>query len=398
MASYTDWNASLTEPTQMLYQNSPYETVNSPEVMPVYPATAYCMEDTADYAAANAGEKYLYNRSANPNRTSLGRAISQLEHGADSLICASGMAAISSGLLGLLRVGDHILVNRAIYGETIELLETVLTRYGISVTFADFTNAEAVRAAMRENTVLLYTEVISNPLTYVTDIAQIAALAHGAGALLMVDSTFTTPLLVKPLDLGADVVVHSLTKYFGGHSDVTGGSITASQDLIDRIRPTYTLLGGCLDAGSAWMLSRSIQTMALRVEKQNQNAIRLAQMLVQHPKVRQVYHPSLPEHPQHMLAQNMLKNGYGAILSFRLEDRLETVNGFIRHLKWIRYLGTLGGIRTSITHPLTAFQNAFSPDTLRQLGLSDGLVRVSVGAEAVEDIWGDFAQALEQIP
>ena len=138
--------------------------------------------------------------------------------------------------------------------------------------------------------------------------------------------------------------------------------------------------------------------MALRVEKQNQNAIRLAQMLVQHPKVRQVYHPSLPEHPQHMLAQNMLKNGYGAILSFRLEDRLETVNGFIRHLKWIRYLGTLGGIRTSITHPLTAFQNAFSPDTLRRMGLSDGLVRVSVGAEAVEDIWGDFAQALEQIP
>ena len=397
MASYTDRNPSLTETTQMLYSNSPYEPVNSPEVMPIYPSTAYCMADTADYASANAGEKYLYNRSANPNRASLGRAISRLEHGADSLICASGMAAISSGLLGLLRGGDHILVNQHLYGEAIELLETVLTRYGISVIYADFTDPEAVRGALGEQTALLYTEVISNPLTYVTNIPEIAAIAHEAGALLMVDSTFTTPLLVKPLDLGADVVVHSLTKYFGGHSDVTGGSITASQALIDRIRPTYTLLGGCLDAGSAWMLSRSIQTMAMRVEKQNQNAARLAKLLDRHPKVRQVYHPSLPEHPQHALAQTML-GGYGAILSFRLEDRLETVNGVIRRLKWIRYLGTLGGIRTSITHPLTAFQNAFSPDVLRRMGLSDGLLRVSVGAEDGEDIWADFAQALDQIP
>ena len=394
MRDRSDLHLPMSERTRLLYQNCPSEAVNTPEVMPIYPSTAYCMEDTADYAAANAGEKYLYNRSGNPNRSSLGRAISAMEHGEDSLICASGMAAISTALLGLLHTGDHITVNRAIYGETIELLKTVLSRYGVTMTLADFTDIEAVRAAVCDNTVLLYTEVIANPLTYVTDIAQIAGVAHSFGALLVVDSTFTTPFLVKPLDLGADIVLHSLTKYFGGHSDVTAGSVTASRTVIDRIRPTYTLLGGVLDSFSAWMLSRSIQTMAMRVEKQNQNAAELAAWLSRHPKVLQVYHPSLPEHPQHQLARQMLSGGCGAIVSFRLEDDPETVNRFIRRLNLVRYLGTLGGIRTSITHPLTAFRDAFSPETLREMGLSEGLIRVSVGAEDINDLLADFSQAL----
>lgn len=396
MWDHAGQNAAMSEQTKLLYQNCPSEEVNVPEVMPIYPSTAYCMRDTADYIAANTGEKYLYNRSGNPNRSSLAQTISQLEHGADSLICASGMSAISTALLGLLRAGDHIVVNQTIYGETIELLETVLSRYGIYVTFADFTLPETVRSAICDQTVLLYTEVIANPLTYVTDIKKIAEIAHSAGALLAVDSTFTTPILIKPLDLGADLVLHSLTKYFGGHSDVTGGSITASQALIERIRPTYTLLGGCLDATSAWMISRSIQTMAMRVDRQNQNATELAERLSRHPKVLQVYHPSLLAHPQHQLAQQMFSGSYGAIVSFRLEDNLERVNTFIHRLKLVQYLGTLGGIRTSITHPMTAFQDAFSPETLQEMGLSTGLIRVSVGAEDIADIWADFSQALDR--
>lgn len=396
MWDHAGQNAAMSEQTKLLYQNCQSEEVNVPEIMPIYPSTAYCMRDTADYIAANTGEKYLYNRSGNPNRSSLAQTISQLEHGADSLICASGMSAISTALLGLLRAGDHIVVNQTIYGETIELLETVLSRYGIYVTFADFTLPETVRSAICDQTVLLYTEVIANPLTYVTDIKKIAEIAHSAGALLAVDSTFTTPILIKPLDLGADLVLHSLTKYFGGHSDVTGGSITASQALIERIRPTYTLLGGCLDATSAWMISRSIQTMAMRVDRQNQNATELAERLSRHPKVLQVYHPSLLAHPQHQLAQQMFSGSYGAIVSFRLEDNLERVNTFIHRLKLVQYLGTLGGIRTSITHPMTAFQDAFSPETLQEMGLSSGLIRVSVGAEDIADIWADFSQALDR--
>ncbi|MCI2062413.1 MAG: aminotransferase class I/II-fold pyridoxal phosphate-dependent enzyme, partial [Eubacteriaceae bacterium] len=313
-----------------------------------------------------------------------------------TLICSSGMAAISTVLLSLLKSGDHVVMSKAIYGETIELVQMIITGFGIEVTFADFTDPEEVKKAVKENTKMFYTEIIANPLTLVTDLDVIAAIAGENNILTIVDSTFTTPFVFRPLEHGADLVLHSMTKYFGGHSDITGGCITASTELIDRIYPKYLLLGCCLDPVSSWMTLRSVKTMSMRVRAQNQNAIKIAQALAQDPHVKAVYHPSLPEHPHHELASKLFDTdyGYGAMLSFCLEDDHEKVAKFMKSLKLICYLGTLGGIRTTFTHPRTAFVNNFSDEELDNMGLAEGLIRISVGAEDSRDLIEDLTQAL----
>lgn len=384
--------------TEVLYQGTtPQGIIKNPETPAIYPATAYILDDREDYKFADKGGRYYYNRTANPNRDELGAAISFLEKGEKTLICSSGMAAISTVLLTLLKCGDHIVMSKAIYGETIELAEMILPDFGIEVTLVDFTHPEEVKKAVRKNTKLFYTEIIANPLTLVTDLDAITAIAQENNILTVVDSTFTTPFVFRPLEHGADLVLHSMTKYFGGHSDITGGSITASAKLIDRIYPKYLLLGCCLDPVSSWMTLRSIKTMSMRVKAQNQNAILIAKALAQDPHVKAVYHPSLPEHPHHELASRIFDTeyGYGAMLSFRLEDNHEKVDKFMKNLKLICYLGTLGGIRTTFTHPRTAFINNFSAEELDGMGLAEGLVRISVGAEDSRDLIADLQQALD---
>lgn len=368
---------------------------DNPEVAPIYQTTAYCVKDTDDYDFANKGGKYLYNRTANPNRDCLGESISYLEHGEKTIVCSSGMAAISTVLLGLLKQGDHAVISKAIYGETIELIENMLKNYGIEVTFVDFTDIVAVEKAIKKNTVLLYTEIIANPLTLVVDIEKVSTIAHKYNAIVAVDSTFTTPFVIKPIDRGADIVIHSLTKYFGGHSDITGGSITATNKIINKLMPSYLLLGCCMDPNTAWLTSRSIKTMAMRVKRQNKNAEILAHALTKNPKVKAVYHPSIETHPQHELAKSIFTNGYGAMMSFRVEDDLDKVNEFMHRLKIVKYMGTLGGIRTTIAHPATAFRNEFTAEQLKEMGLYEGLIRISTGAEEVDDLIQDFNKALD---
>lgn len=381
--------------TQLLYQGTePCGEIRNPEVPPIYPSTAYIIDDMDDYDYASKGGRYYYSRTANPNRDGLGKAISYLEQGEDTLICSSGMAAISTVLLGLLRQGDHILMSKAIYGETIELADRMLKNFGIEVSFADFTDIQAVSGSIRPNTRMLYTEVIANPLTLVVDLDAVHQLTAEKNILLVVDSTFTTPFVFRPLQHGADIVIHSLTKYFGGHSDITGGSITASEALIRKLRPQYLLLGCCLDPNTAWLTQRSIKTMGMRVEKQNENARLLAKALSEDSRVRAVHHPSLPSHPQHELASRIFDCGCGAIISFRVEDSREKVNDFMHRLKLVKYLGTLGGIRTTYTHPATAFRDEFTQQELEEMGMYEGLIRVSVGAEDIRDLIEDFTQAL----
>jgi len=384
------------ENTEILYRGMDIEGIaESPEVAPIYNTTAYCVKDTDDYDFANNGGKYFYNRTANPNRDCLGESISYLEHGEKTIVCSSGMAAISTTLLGLLKQGDHAVISKAIYGETIELIEHKLINYGVEVTFVDFTDVEQVEKEIKENTVLLYTEIIANPLTLVVDIEKISEIAHKKNVLIIVDSTFTTPFVIKPIDKGVDIVIHSLTKYFGGHSDITGGSITSTKEIIKKLMPTYLLLGCCMDPNTAWLTSRSIKTMGMRVKKQNQNAEMLAHALTQNPKIKAVYHPSIETHPQHELAKSIFTNGYGAMMSFRVEDDLDKVNEFMHRLKIVKYMGTLGGIRTTIAHPATAFRNEFTAEQLMDMGLYEGLIRISTGAEEVDDLIQDFNNALE---
>lgn len=383
--------------TEVLYQGTTLQgIVRNPETPAIYPSSAYILDDMEDYLFADKGGRYYYNRSANPNRDELGAAVSFLEKGEKTLICSSGMAAISTVLLSLLKNGDHVVMNQAVYGETVELAKWILPGYGIEVSFVDFTDLEAVKNAVRENTKMFYTEVIANPLTLVTDLDEVTKIAHAHGILTVVDSTFTTPFVYRPLEHGADIVLHSMTKYFGGHSDLTGGCVTASEELIDRINPEYLLLGCCLDPVSSWMFLRSVKTMSMRVRAQNQNAVKIAEALSEDPHVKAVYHPSLPDHPQHALASRVFDTeyGYGAMLSFRLEDDHKKVSAFMKRLKLIRYLGTLGGIRTTFTHPRTAFRNNFSGEELDSMGLAEGLVRISVGAEDSRDLIEDLKQAL----
>jgi len=383
--------------TNILYVGNKINGIaENPDCPPIYPATAYCVKDTADYDFANCGGKYFYNRTANPNRDALAQAINYLENGESTIICSSGMAAISTTLLGLLKSGDHAVMSSAVYGETIELIENVMKDFDVEVTFVDFTDEAAVEKAIKKNTVLLYTEIISNPLTLVVDIDKITTIAKKHNILTVVDSTFTTPMVIRPLDHGADIVIHSLTKYFGGHSDITGGSITSTNDIIKRLTPKFLLFGSCLDPNSSWLLARSVRTMEMRVKAQNYNAVKIAEFLSLCPKVHAVHHPSVPTHPQHDLALKYFPEDMcGAIVSFRVDDDIEKVNKFIGKLNIIKYLGTLGGIRTTLTHPATAFMREFSKEELEKMGLFDGLIRISVGAEDADDLIGDLNQALE---
>lgn len=385
----------MSRDSEMLYRGRIHgKEILDPDCPPIYHATACRIVDTDDYDFANAGGRYFYNRTAAPNRDMLADAVSFMEGGEASIITSSGMAAISTTLLSLLRQGDHILASKSIYGETIELMNRLLPRMGIVTDYADFTEPDDVRTHITPQTKLLYTEIISNPLIRITDIDAISAIAKEIGALTVVDNTFSTPFAIRPLEHGADIVIHSLTKFFGGHSDITGGSVTSSGKLIDTMTPQFLLLGGCMDPNTAWLTLRSIRTMKLRVARQMQNADKLAHALAEDRRVRYVNYPTLSSHPEYGLAHRLMPDGCGPMLSFRVEDDRSKVNAFIRSLSMIQYLGTLGGYRTSLTHPATAFRSEFAPEQLRAMGLEEGLVRISTGIEEPEDIINDIKNAL----
>ena len=365
------------------------------EEQPLYRSTVFETEDTGDYDRANCGERYLYDRIEAPNRDCLGQAVSMLERGEDTAVFGAGMGAISAVFLALNRRGSHVVVNRAVYGETIEFLNDVLTGYGVDVSYVDFEAPEEVERAITERTTLVYTEVLTNPLLRVVDLDAVVKLARRRGVLTVVDSTFTTPFLIRPLEHGADLVIHSLTKYFGGHSDITGGSVTGSRELVKKVRRTQVLLGSCMAPDSAWLALRSLRTMDLRVRRQMENAAAIAGALEADSRVRYVNYPGLASHPQHELATRLLDGGYGAMLSFRVEDDLGKVDEMIHRLKVIRYLGTLGGIRPSLAHPATAFRHEFSCEELEAVGIYDGLIRISAGIEDAEDLIQDLRWALE---
>lgn len=277
--------------TQLLYLGTvPCGIVKNPEVPPIYPSTAYIIDDMDDYDFASSGGRYFYSRTANPNRDGLSQAISYLEQGDATIICSSGMAAIATVLLGLLESGSHILMSQRIYGETIELANTLLKKFKIQISYADFSNLSNVEELIQPNTRILYTEIISNPLTQVVDqvvdIDNLTKLAKKYDILTVIDSTFTTPFLIQPLTHGADIVIHSLTKYFGGHSDITGGSITASAGIIDALLPQYLLLGCCLDPYSAWLILRSIKQWECVSESKMKMPLPLLRHLITIPMLR----------------------------------------------------------------------------------------------------------------
>jgi cystathionine beta-lyase/cystathionine gamma-synthase len=387
---------SFNRETEILHQGARLKGRRDlPETAPVYLTTAFNVEDLDDLEALQAVQGFGYIRNRNPNRKALAELMTYLEGGEDSIICGAGMAAITTSLLSLLTRGDHMLSDRTLYGEDLELFDHIFQPMGIEVTYADFGDHAAIERAIRPNTKVLYTETISNPMITLVDIGAVAEIAHRHRAVLVVDNTFTTSLAMRPLELGADVSINSLTKYANGHSDVMAGSATGSRAFIRRAHEFQVLLGTAADPFTSWLCQRGIRTMDLRVQRQMDNAARLALALEAEPAVVRVNHPSLPSHPQHELARRTLRGGFGGMLSFVMPEDRAGINAFLRRLQLAHYAMTLGGYRTTLSHPVSSSHQCVPEEQRRKMGITFGLMRVSVGIENPDDLIADFRQALE---
>lgn len=389
----------FSEATQILYEGENIDGCSlAPESTPIFLTTAFTMGNLEDVQNTYDKKGYTYIRTRNPNRKSLADAISYLEKGKYTLIFSSGMGAITTTYFSVLKPGDHFIANSNIYGETFDAINILLVNYGVTIEYVDFGDLDAVKEAIKPNTKMIYTEVVSNPTDRLADIEELGKIAHSCGAMLMVDNTFTTPLSVKPITLGADIVINSLTKFINGHSDALAGSITVNdEDIFNKIHTIRMLTGTSGCPFSAWTIYRGIHTLDLRVKKQMKNAALLAEMLEKHPVVLKVNHPSLDSNPQKDIADKLFKdkNSTTGMLSFEMPDDKEKINEFMNRLHLAHYAPTLGGIRTTLSHPLHSSHHHVPKEELDKMGISFGLMRVSVGIEDAEDLIADFSQALD---
>ncbi len=333
-----------------------------------------------------------YSRTANPTRSVLERALADLEGGTAGFAFASGMAALTTVFL-LLRSGDHLVVSDDLYGGTYRVLEEVLRRYGLEASYVDTCDTGAVERALTPRTRMLLVESPTNPLLKVADLPALAGLARSRGVWLAVDNTFLTPYFQRPLELGAHLVIHSATKYLGGHNDLLAGCVVAGdQDLADRLARVHNSVGAVLDPQTSWLLIRSLKTLAVRLDRQARNALEVARALAGHPEVARVYYPGLPDHPGHALLARQA-SGFGAMVSFRLRsaDRLDT---FLERLNLVTFAESLGGVESLVTVPSRQTHCDIPPDVRERMGVTDDLVRLSVGLEAPDDLIEDLDRAL----
>lgn len=386
----------FTEYTKALYQGERVEGMElRPEALPLFATTAFNQDTLSDVRNVYDQKGFTYIRCKNPNREALAEVVSHLEGGEETLILSSGMGAISTTLLHLLKSGDHVVCNADIYGETLNIMRDVLPKFGVTTTLVSFMDTENIRRAIQPNTKIVYTEVVSNPCIRLADIPAAAKIAHAAGALLIVDNTFTTGVNIKPIALGADIVVNSLTKFMNGHSDAIGGSITASHEQIAEIDADCRLFGTPGTPFDSWMILRGMRTIGLRVPKQSENAAKLAKALEDDPHVLHVNHPSLESNPQHQLAKTLFQgNRMTGMLSFQVPEDDAKIDAFMSRLNFAHYAMTLGGFRSSLSHPVTSSHNHVPDDVRRAMGITPGLFRLSVGIEEAEDLIADFRQAL----
>ncbi|WP_206425357.1 bifunctional cystathionine gamma-lyase/homocysteine desulfhydrase [Staphylospora marina] len=354
--------------------------------VPIYQVSTYKQRRVGEHAG------YEYSRTGNPTRAALESLIAELENGARGLAFASGMAAIST-LVSLFNQGDHLVVGDDVYGGTYRVLSKVFSRLGIDADFVDTSDLDQVKAAIRENTRAVYMETPSNPLLKVSDIRALADLCKERGLLLIVDNTFLTPYWQNPLDLGADVVVHSATKYLGGHSDVVAGLlVTKDEQLGEQLHFLQNSIGGILGPQDSWLLMRGIKTLGLRMKQHEANARRIAEWLREHPKVKNVFYPGLPDHPGHALAARQAR-GFGGIISFDVGSA-EAADKVLESTRFFTLAESLGAVESLISVPARMTHASIPPERRAELGITDGLIRISVGVEDVEDLIEDLGRAL----
>lgn len=364
---------------------------------PIWLTTAFRADSSEHFAglAKDVRPQEFYTRYGNPTHREAETNIAALEGGEAALLTASGMGSIFVALMCALGQGDHVVAQRNLYPGTTTLLSEVAPRFGVECTFVDQTRAEAFAEALRPDTKLIYTETPTNPLMQLTDLRAVADIARARGIKTVVDNTFATPFNQRPLELGIDVVVHSATKYLGGHHDITAGCIIASQKFIEEAWRFSLVAGATMSPFDAWLLLRGLRTLPLRVERQNANALALAQFLERHPKVGRVHYPGLESHPQHELARRQM-HGFTGMLGVELGGGYEAAERFISSLKLATYAASLGGYETLVVHPAAMWGLQLSPEQRERMGVSDSLVRVSVGLEDERDLLKDFEQALAQ--
>ena len=373
--------------------------VTRAKTLPIYESSVFVydsLEQVDDFLAGNP-DNFMYTRLGNPNSRALEELICSLEGGEAALFSSSGMASISAALLGRLSAGDHLIVSRELYGTTQSLIENELSRFGITATLVDIKNLAAVEEAITANTRLIYTETASNPLVRISDIPALSRLAKAHSLKLLVDNTFLSPALYQPLADGADLVLHSTTKYLNGHSDATGGILVGEAEWVAQARRFQINSGASASPFEAWLTFRGAKTLALRMRAHSSNAQALAEALQEHPQVAKVYYPGLPSHPDHALAQKLFRKGYSGMLSFTLKGGLEEVDRLIHELQYSVFAPSLAGVASSITHPGKTSHRALSADVLSSLDIHDGTIRVSVGIEDADDIVADFIQALDRL-
>ena len=361
---------------------------------PIYQSSTFAFRDVC----TNAG--YDYTRSGNPTRAALEEALAVLEGGGGATCTSTGMSAVIVAL-NLLPHGSHLLCTVDCYGGTFRALEHARAAYGLEVTYLDLADLDAAQAAFRPNTGMVWIETPSNPLLRLTDIQRVADLARARGALTVVDNTFLSPVLQRPFDLGADLVIHSTTKYLNGHSDVVGGAVVAAPGrtaLVQRIQSMNNLLGTSQSPHDAFLVLRGLKTLLLRMKAHEVGAAAVAAWLQRHPAVAKVHYPGLPSHPQHALARAQQK-GFGAMLSFELRDgRPARVDHVLRSLRWFTLAESLGGVESLVAHPASMTHASMTPEARQRAGITDSVIRLSVGIEDPADLIWDLEEALRTLP
>ena len=357
--------------------------------------SSFVFGSAAEAAARFKGESPgpIYARFTNPTVNMMEARLAALEGAERCVAFASGMAAILATVMGLMKAGEHIVASRSIFGSTVQLFSNILGRFGIETTYVSPTDPAEWRAAVKPNTRLFFVESPSNPLTEVSDIRALAAIAHESGAWLAVDNCFCSPALQKPLELDADIVIHSATKYLDGQGRVLGGAVLGSQAIMEGVYTFLRTAGPTLSAFNAWVILKGLETLSIRMEAHSRNALALAQWLEAQPQVARVLYPGLPSHPQHALAMAQQKTG-GGIVAFELKGGKDAAWKLIDATKLLSITANLGDTKTTITHPASTTHSRMTPEQREAAGISDGLIRIAVGLESIADIQADLARGL----
>lgn len=374
--------------TMAIHEGQAPDAATGATVVPVYQTSTFTQQGIGEHKG------FEYSRLSNPTRTALEVSLAALEHACYGLAFASGLAA-EHAVFSLLNPGDHIVTVANVYGGTVRLFERLFSRYGITFSYVEGSDAQEFEGAIGSNTKLIWLETPTNPLLTIVDIEAVAAIARARGVLLAVDNTFASPYFQRPLELGADIVVQSTTKYIAGHSDVIGGAVLLNDaSIYEELRFFQNTIGAIPGPQDVWLTLRGVKTLAVRMRQHEANAFAVARFLQDHPRVSQVYFPGLPQHPNHEVARRQM-SGFGGMVSFRLkEGNRESVNAFVKKLKVFALADSLGGVESLVCFPMVMTHDAVPEKQRLELGITGDLLRLSIGIEGIDDLLADLKQAL----